>query len=131
MKYLLLYIIVFILSTTAYACPEFDEVDLADGDSALTYEEISSSNLVLTEDEFYSMPEWNKTKKYHSYKNCKDAMLVETLKHKTTGRIFKAIRSYKDACDGGNSFGALYTENMLLRVANISDSFISCYKNNF
>ena len=127
MKYLT-YLLMISICGSSYACPELDNVDLANGEDAPVYEESSSSTVHLTEDEFYSMPQWAGLKKYDAYSKCKDGMIIKTLKHKTTGRVFKAITSNHDNCDGGNSIGALYSENLVQRLGDIGDSFISCYK---
>lgn len=117
-------------SGSALACPEFNGVDLAGDYSSRPqpYEELSSQDIVLTESEFYSVPVWSGGRRHHLYERCKDVLVLTTLKHKETGRIFKSITSHEDMCDGGNSFGALFTENLILRVADIGDSFISCYE---
>lgn len=118
-------IVILLLANSAYACPELNLVDMADGDSLPVYRTLSSKKITLTEEEFYSMPKMSRS---HLYRDCKEHMILTTIQHKISGRKFKAITSTDDDCDGGNAAGALYSENLIVRLADIGDSYIYCYE---
>lgn len=112
-----------LIPMSAVACPELNEVDLAGGPlRERTYVELSRKPISLTKKEFLSIPEL----KEMGYDECKDVISVRKLKVKSNGKIFNAIVSIEDKCDGGNSLGALYSENLLLKLGDISDSTIYC-----
>lgn len=107
----------------AYACPELDGVDLADGEGPWIYEEQGSSPITLSKEEFAKIPNFH----IDSYEDCKDALRVEEIRVKASGKIYMALLTYEDSCDGGNSYGALFSEDMSTMLGDIGDSFISCY----
>jgi hypothetical protein len=107
----------------AYACPELQGVDLADGEGPWVHEDLGSSTSTLTEEEFFKIPHFADS----SYEECKDALRVKEVKSVVTGRVFNALITSEDYCDGGNSYGALFSEDMQTRLGDIGDSYISCY----
>lgn len=120
----LLMVLMTLVLGNAYACPELNGVDLADGDGPWTYTELEISGLVLSEAEFNNIPTFAGD---FDYEQCKDAIVASKVQDKLTGKIFTAVYTNEDHCDGGNSYGVLYDQEMQTILGTIGDSFISCY----
>lgn len=108
----------------AYACPQLGGVDLADGDGPWSFIELSINNITLTEAEFNQIPVLAED---FDYEQCRDEMVVTKYQDKATGKVFSAVVTNDDNCDGGNVYGALYNEAMTELLGDIQDSFVSCY----
>ena len=123
MHKLLLSMALLLTFSTAFACPELDNVDLASGDGPWIHKELDTYKISLTKEDFINLPNFDESE----YEDCKDAFIVQVVQSKQTGRIFSALKSYEDMCDGGNSYGVLYNAEMSVVVGEIADSGISCY----
>ena len=58
------------------------------------------------------------------YDDCKDAVAQDLTK--VNGKFYWVFYTNEDRCDGGNSFGSIYTYNLKTPVAHIYDSFVYC-----
>ncbi|MBT3236792.1 MAG: hypothetical protein HN353_12620 [Bdellovibrionales bacterium] len=125
MKSLLLSLLIstlFLASTSGSACPSLDHSDLANGDGPWNYIELERYSVTLTEAEFLQVPVYVD----FDYNECKNSLVIQKVQSKESGRIFSALLTVEDNCDGGNSYGALYSENRQAILGDIRDSFIYC-----
>ena len=111
--------------STAYACPEMNDQSIGSGNPEALYVELDTTPIALTEYEFNQIP--NFTRGQFQYEECKDSLRSKTMRSKVTGRIFTAVYTNEDECDGGNSYGALFNEDITKLLGDIGDSYISCY----
>jgi len=109
----------------AYACPEMNDQSIGSGNPEALYIELESAPITLSEYEFNQIP--NFADGQFNYEECSEALRFKTMRSLITGRIFTAVYTNEDECDGGNSYGALFNEDMSKIVGNIGDSDISCY----
>tara|TARA_R110002049_G_scaffold63125_7_gene168132 strand:- start:566 stop:1144 length:579 start_codon:yes stop_codon:yes gene_type:complete len=58
------------------------------------------------------------------YERCKDAIRQSTIE--VDGANYIVFRSVEDECDGGNTYGSIYTEDLKTPIAHIYDSDIYC-----
>jgi hypothetical protein len=111
------------LSIAAFACPELDGSDLANGDGPWSYVELERYSVTLTKTQFLQVPVYVD----FDYSECRDALVIQMVQSKDSGRNFSALLTAEDNCDGGNSYGALYNEDRTQLLGEIRDSFIYCY----
>jgi hypothetical protein len=107
----------------AIACPELNNVDLADGEGPWVYEVVENNGIFLTKEEFIKIPYLD----IEDYERCKNSLYLKKVSSKLTGRFFNAVMTNQDKCDGGNSYGALFDSSMNNMIGDIGDSYISCY----
>ena len=117
-----LFLLSLLITGSVFACPELEGVDLADGDNRPALTEISEVPYRPNFWQFVEIPGFSPDQ----YEACKDAFVVRTYRSDVSGKVYSAILSVEDSCDGGNSYGGLYTEDLGLVLGSISDSFISC-----
>lgn len=115
-------------SISGWSCPDLSDVDLSSEDSAHVYKELSVEKLVLSKSDFLKIFKSFTDASYAEefYDNCKDHIEVRALQATSTKRIFKAIVTNEDICDGGNAFGALYSEDLKTELGRIDDGYITC-----
>lgn len=118
----LLTVLFTMIISTAYACPELNEVDLANGEGPWTHIELEAIDIYLSQAEFDKIPGLE-----GMYKDCKDHLSATKVQDITTGKYFTAVKTNADECDGGNAYGALFNNDMTKILGDIKDSFISCY----
>ncbi|MBT7610049.1 MAG: hypothetical protein HN576_09850 [Bacteriovoracaceae bacterium] len=123
MKQILLTLLFIFSAQNSYACPELNDVDLANGDGPWMHEEIDFYDIQLTKEEFVKIPNFD----FFEYEKCKNALYVKVVRSKKTGRVFNAVMTNEDHCDGGNSYGALFNSDMKTFLGDIRDSYISCH----
>jgi len=125
-KFVILSVLLFLALGKTYACQDLDELSIFGG----------SPLFLLKNGHKYQGPETKDRKKFDvipgfktkslSFKQCRHSLWifdVQLIKSKTT---FKALVSYEDRCDGGNTHGALFSQDMKQIVATIEDSEIFC-----
>ena len=121
----LLLILFSLLSLNSFACPEMNDIDLSGYEVEEKYEVLSSGPIVLEEYEFNQIP--NFANDNFIYDECKESLTSKVLKSKISGKIYTAIITNDDDCDGGNSYGALFYKPKKEVLADINDGGIYCY----
>lgn len=60
------------------------------------------------------------------YESCKDALALISFIDKDTKKVYHAVASHEDHCDGGNTIGVIYNSKGSI-VGEIGDSEMYCY----
>jgi hypothetical protein len=123
MKNSILILSLLLASTPVFAKCEVDGIDMADGENLDAYVVVSEKKA-----RFANKAEFNEALgELHSefnYSECKNAMIWRYVHARGMKKVYTALISVEDECDGGNSFGVLYFKKQLIGYVN--DSYISC-----
>ena len=118
-----LFVSLFALNTHASNTCEVNDIDMADGDSLPAYVSLSTQKA-----RFKNKAEFvqalGAAHADFDYARCKNAMIWEDIRANGKTKVYTALRSVEDECDGGNSYGVLYFKNKI--VGSINDSYITC-----
>ena len=109
--------------TWTLACEVWQGVDLASYESEV--QELESRRMDLDFDQFRSMPAFSSFD-WNGFANCRGNLRLKKLYHLQKKVTAHVIVSVDDACDGGNSQGALLSQDQSQVIGDIGDSQISC-----
>ncbi|MGI4991820.1 hypothetical protein ACRXCV_04285 [Halobacteriovorax sp. GFR7] len=113
-----------ILFSSAMACPELNNVDLASSYDRDEYTEVYSERLPkLSKEEFAKYTELAD----FDYDYCADALELRRLEATQTGTVYTIVVTVEDHCDGGNSYGNIFDESGSKLLGRIGDSYIACF----
>jgi len=112
----------FLALSTALSCVASAAVTCQDIAKAGDKAEVVRKSTILTEANWKSFDVIAQMDR----RQCKDSISQELIRVK--GELFWRFASDDDGCDGGNSFGSIYSYDLKTVVAHIYDSEVTCSK---
>ena len=122
-RFCIIFVTLSLSLSQAFAKCDVNNIDMASGENRDAFMILSEKSAHFKNKSQY-IAKMDKFSSELPYSQCKDAMVWRKLRAKNSTKVYTALISVEDTCDGGNSTGVLYFNQTI--VGTIEDSIIYC-----